>query len=238
MDYSDSTLVISERRQNTVSSQYARQFAGRERGGAPHPGAKAPTTHGNLRMREPVHRDTKQDDPRSMEQSSGQNVHTIGGATDLYCRSLPRPGRGSKSRLWSGHGTLGRESRPQNSIMGFFQRRQGLDQEAHGRKAVQVKCTTSFNFTWLLFLLRIWSSASRAEPWKSTGPRKGFNNLRNRISQIVRVVTARPMCGVIEPMRLIWKRESVVGLLWLHQTHGGRKSRSHPHLPHQLLREC
>jgi len=87
-------------------------------------------------------------------------------------------------------------------------------------------------------LFRIWSSASRAEPWKSTGPRKGFNNLRNRISQIVRVVTARPMCGVIEPMRLIWKRESVVGLLWLHQTHGGQKSHSHPHLPHQLLREC
>ena len=138
-DYSDSTLVISQRRQNTVSSQYARQFAGRERGGPPHPGAKVPSTHGNLRMRDPVQRDAKQDDPRSMEQSSGQNVHTIGGATDLYCRSLPRPGRGSKSRLWSGHGTLGRESRPQNSIMGFFQRRQGLDQEPQGRKAVQVK---------------------------------------------------------------------------------------------------
>ena len=136
-------LKEKTKRLHSFFPQYARQFAGRERGGAPHPGAKAPSTHGNLRMREPVYnRDAKQDDPRSMDGSSGQNVHTIGGATDLYCRSLPRPGRGSKSRLWSGHcGTLGREqSRPQNTIMGFFQRRQGLDQEAQGRKAVQVWC--------------------------------------------------------------------------------------------------
>ena len=143
LDYSDSTLVIPQHRQNTVSCQYARQFAGRERGGAPHPGAKASSsTHGNLRIREPVHGDqAKQGNPRSLERSSGRNMSTVGpasGTTDLYCRSLPRPGRGSKSRLWSGHGTLGRENRPQNSIMGFFQRRQGLDLESQGRKAVQV----------------------------------------------------------------------------------------------------
>ena len=178
VDYSDSTLVIPQHRQNTVSCQYARQFAGRERGGAPHPGAKASSsTHGNLRIREPVHGDqAKQGNPRSLERSSGRNMSTVGpasGTTDLYCRSLPRPGRGSKSRLWSGHGTLGRENRPQNSIMGFFQRRQGLDQESQGRKAVQVSRMWGVKIFILIFLFRIWCSASRVEPWKSTDPSKG-----------------------------------------------------------------
>ena len=126
--------------------QYARQFSGRDRGGAPstprggaplpHPGAKAPATHG--RVRDTVHREvTTQGGTKSLDQNVVANG---GGSKDLYCRSLPRPNRGTKSRLWTGHGTLGRESRPQNSIMGFFQRRQGSDQEPQGRKAVQVSC--------------------------------------------------------------------------------------------------
>ena len=126
--------------------QYARQFSGRDRGGAastprggaplPHPGAKAPATHG--RVRDTVHREvTTQGGTKNLDQNVVANG---GGSKDLYCRSLPRPNRGTKSRLWTGHGTLGRESRPQNSIMGFFQRRQGSDQEPQGRKAVQVSC--------------------------------------------------------------------------------------------------
>ena len=134
--------------------QYARQFSGRDRGGAPstprggagstprggaplpHPGAKAPATHG--RVGDTVHREvTTKGGTKSLDQNVVANG---GGSKDLYCRSLPRPNRGTKSRLWTGHGTLGRESRPQNSIMGFFQRRQGSDQEPQGRKAVQVSC--------------------------------------------------------------------------------------------------